>query len=220
MAIGLVGKKCGMTRVFTPEGASLPVTVVHVEPNRVVQIKTNATDGYCSVQVTTGQRKTSKLSRPMSGHYAKNNVAPGRGLWEFDVAESEINKDTFKPGSEFTVDLFSEGQWVDVAGTTRGKGFAGVIKKYHFHMQDATHGNSLLHRAPGSIGQRQTPGRVPKGKKMCGHLGDARRTIQNQKIIKIDKDKQLILIQGAVPGAPDGTVFILPSIKKPHKSKE
>ncbi len=219
MAIGLVGKKCGMTRVFTPEGVSLPVTVVHVEPNRVVQVKTKENDGYSSIQVTMGQRRISKLNKPQSGHYAKGNVAPGSGLWEFVAKEEEIGKSELKPGAELTVDLFSEGQWVDVAGTTRGKGFAGVIKRYHFCTQDATHGNSLSHRAQGSIGQRQTPGRVPKGKRMCGHLGDVRRTIQNQQIIKIDKDKHLILIQGAIPGSPDGVVFIMPSIKKRNKVK-
>lgn len=220
MTMGLVGKKCGMTRVFSPDGTSHPVTVVHVEPNRVVQLKRVDGDGYTAVQVTAGSVASKKVTKPMAGHYAKANVAPGRGLWEFRVNEAEITKHDLKSGSELTVDLFKDGQFVDVTGTTIGKGFAGVIKRHHFHSQDMTHGNSLSHRVPGSIGQRQTPGRVMKGKKMAGHLGDVRRTIQNQEVLRVDKERNLLLIKGAVPGAPDGTVFILPAVKQRNKTKE
>jgi large subunit ribosomal protein L3 len=211
MTVGLVGRKCGMTRVFTEDGTSIPVTVIEVLPNRVTQVKTLENDGYRAVQVTTGIRKRSKVSKPMAGHYAKANVEPGRGLWEFRIEEGK--DDSFTVGSELKVDIFSIDQLVDVIGVTKGKGYAGTIKRHHFAGQDATHGNSLSHRVPGSIGQRQSPGKVFKGKKMSGHLGDAQRTAQSQKIVRVDLDKNLILIRGAVPGAPGSDVIICPAVK-------
>jgi large subunit ribosomal protein L3 len=210
MTISLVGKKCGMTRVFTEDGTSIPVTVVEVLPNRITQIKTVENDGYIAVQVTAGTRKRSRVTKPAAGHFAKAGVEPGRGLWE---TCSEVPKDA-AIGSELKVDLFQVGQWVDVTGTSKGKGFAGTIKRHHFAGQDATHGNSLSHRVPGSIGQRQSPGKVFKGKKMSGHLGDKRRTIQNQQIVKIDVERNLILVRGVIPGAPGGHVVIKPAVKK------
>jgi large subunit ribosomal protein L3 len=209
MTLGLVGRKCGMTRVFTEDGLSIPVTVVEVLPNKITQVKTLENDGYQAVQVTTGIRKRSRVNKPNAGHFAKANVEPGRGLWEFRVE----TLDGMNVGSELKVDIFSEGQMVDVIGTTKGKGYGGVIKKWHFAAQDATHGNSLSHRAPGSIGQRQSPGRVFKGKKMAGHLGDVQRTILSQKIVKIDAERNLVLVRGAIPGAPDGDVIIRPAVK-------
>lgn len=213
MNIGLVGKKCGMTRVFSEDGISFPVTVVEVIPNRITQIKTVESDGYNAIQVTSGLRKRSNLNKPEAGHFAKAGVEPGFGLWEFRVD----NINDFLIGSELQVTLFTEGQFIDVTGTTRGKGFAGVIKKYNFSSQDATHGNSISHRAPGSIGQRQSPGKVFKGKKMCGHMGNVQRTVQTQQIIKIDVERNLILVRGAIPGAPGGTVVIRSAIKQKSK---
>jgi large subunit ribosomal protein L3 len=213
MAISLVGKKCGMTRVFTEDGASVPVTVLEILPNRITQIKTVENDGYQAVQVTTGKRKRSRVSKPAAGHFAKAGVEPGRGLWETtNDAPADIAL-----GGEFKVDLFTVGQWVDVTGTSKGKGFAGTIKRHHFAGQDATHGNSLSHRVPGSIGQRQSPGKVFKGKKMSGHLGNVRRTIQNQQIVRVDVERNLILVRGVVPGAPGGHVEIRPAVKKAQK---
>ncbi|HSW93571.1 MAG TPA: 50S ribosomal protein L3 [Gammaproteobacteria bacterium] len=211
MTVGLVGRKCGMTRVFTEDGVSIPVTVIEVLPNRVTQIKTVDSDGYNAIQVTTGTRKRSRVSKPMAGHYAKAGIEPGRGLWEFRVNNNEA--DAITVGAELKVDLFSIGQLVDVTGTTKGKGYAGTIKRHHFAGQDATHGNSLSHRVPGSIGQRQSPGKVFKGKKMSGHLGDKQRTIQLQKIVRLDLERSLILIRGAVPGAPGSDVIIRPAVK-------
>jgi len=207
--IGLVGKKCGMTRVFTEDGLSIPVTVVEVLPNRVTQIKTTETDGYQAIQVTTGARKRSRVTKPQAGHFAKAGVEPGVGLWEFRVDTLE----GFSLGSELKADRFAPGQYVDVTGTTKGKGFQGTIKRHHFAAQDATHGNSLSHRAPGSIGQRQSPGKVFKGKKMSGHMGDKQRTIMSQQVVRIDAERNLILIQGAVPGAPGSEVIIRPAVK-------
>jgi len=215
MSLGLVGKKCGMTRVFLEEGVSVPVTVVEVLPNTITQLKTLEIDGYQAIQVTTGTRKRSRVNKPAAGHYAKANVEPGRGLWEFRVE----NLEGVTVGNELKVDLFSEGQLVDVIGTTKGKGYGGVIKRWHFAAQDATHGNSLSHRAPGSIGQRQSPGRVFKGKKMAGHLGDVQRTVMSQRIVKIDKDRNLILVRGAIPGAPGGDVIIRPAVKHADKKE-
>ncbi len=209
MSLGLVGKKCGMTRVFTEDGSSIPVTVIEVLPNKITQIKTLERDGYQAIQVTTGKRKRSRVRKPAAGHFAKANVEPGRGLWEFRVD----NIEGFNLGSELKVDLFSEGQLIDVTGTTKGKGYGGVIKRWHFAAQDATHGNSLSHRAPGSIGQRQSPGKVFKGKKMAGHLGDDQRTILSQRIVKIDHERNLVLVKGAVPGATGGSVLIRAAIK-------
>lgn len=218
MAIGLLGRKCGMTRIFTEDGASIPVTVIEVEPNKVTQIKTVTTDGYSAVQVTTGKRKTSRVSKPLAGHYAKANVTAGRMLHEFRLQQAdEIGE--LKVGAELTVALFKDGQMVDVIGTSKGKGFAGVIKRHNFSSQDASHGNSLSHRAPGSIGQNQSPGKVFKGKKMAGHLGAKRCTIQNQEIVRVDNERNLLLIKGAIPGAPGGNVIVLSTKKYSRKEK-
>ncbi len=218
MAIGLVGRKCGMTQIYTDEGSVVPVTVIEALPNRVVQIKTNEIDGYNALQVTTGARRASRVTKAMAGHYAKASTEPGRGLWEF-LLEGQ-SADQFKPGSEFKVDLFQIGQMVDVTSTSKGKGFAGTVKRHHFATQDATHGNSLSHRVPGSIGQRQSPGRVFKGKRMSGQMGNKRCTIQSQKIVKIDLEKNLLLIKGVVPGAPGGEVIILPAARTKRPKKQ
>ena len=211
MAIGLIGKKAGMTRIFTEDGASIPVTVVEVDPNRVTQVRTDETDGYRAFQVTTGKRRASRVSKPMAGHYAKAGTEAGRGLWEFRLADGE--GDDIEVGKQLGVELFEAGQKVDVAGTTIGKGFAGGVKRHHFQMQDATHGNSLSHRAPGSIGQCQTPGRVFKGKKMAGHMGGVRRTTQNLEVVRVDTERNLLLIKGSVPGARGGDVVVTPAVK-------
>ena len=210
MTIGIVGRKSGMTRVFTDEGVSVPVTVVEVLPNRVTQIKELETDGYRAIQVTTGDRKASKVSKPAAGHYAKAGTAAGDGLWEFRLEGSE---ESFEVGSELTVERFEQGQIVDVAGRSKGKGFQGAVKRWNFSMQDATHGNSLSHRAPGSIGQCQTPGRVFKGKKMAGHMGAERVTTQGLEVGRVDSERNLLLIKGAVPGAPGGHVIVRPTVK-------
>jgi len=210
MTIGIVGRKSGMTRVFTDEGVSVPVTVVEVLPNRVTQIKDLETDGYRAIQVTTGDRKASRVSKPAAGHYAKAGTAAGDGLWEFRLDGSE---ETFEVGSELTVERFEQGQKVDVAGRSKGKGFQGAVKRWNFSMQDATHGNSLSHRAPGSIGQCHTPGRVFKGKKMAGHMGAERVTTQGLEVVRIDSERNLLLIKGAVPGAPGGHVIVRPTVK-------
>lgn len=211
MSIGLVGKKKGMTRVFTEDGSAVPVTVIEVTPNRVTQIRNEARDGYRAVQVTRGTRRASLVNRPNAGHYAQAGVEAGEGLWEFRLAEGE--GEDLAVGGEITVELFQDGQKVDVTGTSKGKGFAGAVKRHNFRMQDATHGNSLSHRAPGSIGQCQTPGRVFKGKKMAGHMGDERVTTQNLQVVRIDAERNLLLVRGAVPGAPGGHVFVRPSVK-------
>ncbi len=211
MTIGLVGRKCGMTRVFTEDGASLPVTVIEVTPNRVTQIKDIDNDGYGALQVTAGNRRAKLLNKAQAGHFAKAGVDAGRGLWEFrlDAGEGE----GLEVGSELKVDRFAVGQKVDARGCSIGKGFAGVVKRYNFHMQDATHGNSLSHRAPGSIGQNQTPGRVFKGKKMSGHMGNVTRTAQNLEIVRVDEERNLILLKGAVPGPKGGDVVLSPATK-------
>lgn len=211
MAIGLVGRKCGMTRVFTEEGISVPVTVIEVLPNRVAQVKTEETDGYRAVQVTTGSRKPSRVGKPQAGHFARVGVEPGQGLWEFRLEADEGGE--LAPGAEIKVDAFSDGQVVDVAGVTIGKGFAGTVKRHNFSMQDATHGNSVSHRAPGSIGQNQTPGRVFKGKPMSGHMGAVKATAQNLTVVRVDADRNLLLIKGAVPGARGGRVIVRPAAK-------
>ncbi len=211
MTIGLVGKKKGMTRVFAEDGTSVPVTVVEVNPNRVTQIRTVETDGYTAIQVTSGSRRTSLVNRPAAGHFAKAGVEAGDGLWEFRLSSEEMAE--LEVGAEITVSRFEAGQRVDVSGTSKGKGFAGAVKRHNFRMQDATHGNSLSHRAPGSIGQCQTPGRVFKGKKMAGHMGSERVTTQNLEVVRVDADRNLLLIRGAVPGAPGGHVFVRPSVK-------
>jgi large subunit ribosomal protein L3 len=205
-----------MMRLFTEEGQAVPVTVIAVEPNRVTQVKTVERDGYRALQVTTGERRASRITKPLAGHFAKNGVQAGRGLWEFRLADGE--GEGIAVGAELKADVFKVGQRVDVNGTTRGKGFAGTIKRHHFAKQDATHGNSLSHRAPGSIGQRQTPGRVFKGKRMAGHMGDVRRSAQNLEIVRIDAERNLLLIKGAIPGAPGGDVVIRPTVKMPRIS--
>jgi len=211
MAIGLIGKKAGMTRIFTEDGVSIPVTVVEVDPNRVTHVRTEDTDGYRAFQVTTGKRRESRVSKPMAGHYAKAGTEAGRGLWEFRLADGEGGD--IEVGKQLGVDVFENGQKVDVAGTTIGKGFAGGVKRHHFAMQDATHGCSISHRAPGSIGQCQTPGRVFKGKKMAGHMGAVRRTIQNLEVVRVDTERNLLLIKGSVPGAQGGDVIVTPAVK-------
>jgi len=204
-----------MTRIFGEDGASVPVTVLQIDSNRITQIKTVENDGYRSIQVTAGEKKASRVNKAMAGHYAAANVTAGRGLWEFRLDEGE--GENLSPGSELSVDIFSEGQVIDVQGRSIGKGFAGGIKRHNFHMQDATHGNSRSHRVLGSIGMNQTPGRVFKGKKMEGHLGDAVTTIQNLTIQAIDKERNLILVKGAVPGAKGGDVVITPAVKVKRK---
>jgi large subunit ribosomal protein L3 len=211
MAIGVIGRKCGMTRIFTEDGVAVPVTVVEVEPNRVAQVKTVDTDGYNALQVTVGNRRASRVIKSQAGHFAKAGVEAGRTLMEFRLADGE--GEGLQAGSEIKVDIFENGQIVDVSGTTIGKGFAGVIKRHHFRMQDATHGNSLSHRAHGSIGQNQTPGRVFKGKKMAGHMGNSNRTTQNLEIVRVDVERNLLLIKGAVPGSKGNDVVVLPAIK-------
>ncbi len=211
MTIGVVGRKCGMTRVFTESGESVPVTVIEVEANRITQLKTVESDGYTAVQVTVGERRANRVNKSMAGHYAKSNVAAGRGLWEFRADESELS--SLEVGGEIKVDMFSEGQKIDVAGTTIGKGFAGTVKRHNFAMKDATHGNSISHRTPGSIGQNQSPGKVFKGKKMSGQMGNVRRTAQTLDVVRVDVDRNLLLVKGSVPGAKGGNVFIRNAIK-------
>ena len=211
MAIGLVGRKVGMTRIFTEDGVSIPVTVVEVEANRVTQVKPLETDGYRALQVTTGVKKASRVNKPQAGHFAKAGVDAGRGLWEFRLNTDEGND--IEVGAELNVDVFTENTKVDVTGTSKGKGFAGVIKRYNFAMQDATHGNSISHRAPGSIGMCQTPGRVFKGKKMAGHMGAERVTVQRLDVVRVDAENGILLIKGAIPGAINGTVIVNPTVK-------
>ena len=215
MTIGVVGRKAGMTRIFTEEGASIPVTVIEVEPNRVTQVRTEEVDGYKAVQVTVGSRRASRVNKPLAGHFAKVRVEAGRGLWEFrlDGHEGEMPE----VGSEMRVDLFEAGQHVDVRGTSKGKGFQGGVKRHNFRTQDATHGNSLSHRAPGSIGQNQTPGRVFKGKRMAGHMGSVQRAAQNLEVVRVDAERNLLLVKGAVPGARGGDVIVTPAVKKAKK---
>jgi len=211
MTMGLVGRKCGMTRVFTEDGISIPVTVIEAQPNRITQVKTAETDGYRALQVTAGSKKASRVSKPEAGHFAAAKVEAGDLLQELRLGDGD--EGDFQPGGELSVDLFQEGQKVDVIGTTIGKGYAGTVKRHNFRTQDATHGNSLSHRAPGSIGQNQTPGRVFKGKKMSGHMGNVRRTAQNLEVVRVDAERNLILIKGSVPGHKGGSVFIRPAIK-------
>jgi len=206
-----------MTRIFTEAGDSVPVTVIEALPNRVTQLKTADSDGYRAVQVTVGSRKASRTARPQLGHYAKSEAEPGEGLWEFRLGEDEGAE--LAAGSELKVDQFADGQLIDVTGTTRGKGYAGTIKRHNFASQDASHGNSVSHRAPGSIGQNQSPGRVFKGKKMSGHMGDVRRTIPNLEVVRVDTDRNLILVKGGVPGAPGGRVIVRPATKASRKAE-
>lgn len=212
MTIGIVGRKCGMSRVFTENGESVPVSVIEVEANRVTQVKTRDNDGYDAIQVTTGSKRAALVNKPKAGHFAKAKTGAGRGLWEFRLNADDVGK--YQLGAEITADVvFSAGQIVDVSGVTRGKGFAGTIKRWNFSMGDATHGNSLSHRSPGSIGQRQTPGRVFKGKKMAGHMGNANETVQNLQVVRVDVERNLLLVRGAIPGAPGGDVVVRPASK-------
>ncbi len=207
--IGLVGKKMGMTRIFTEDGVSIPVTVIEIEANRVTQVKSLDTDGYRAVQVTTGSKKANRVTKPEAGHFAKAGVEAGRGLWEFRLEEGQ----EFAAGQEISVEIFADVKKVDVTGTSKGKGFAGTVKRWNFRTQDATHGNSLSHRVPGSIGQNQTPGKVFKGKKMAGHLGDERVTVQSLDVVRVDAERNLLLVKGAVPGATGGNLIVKPAVK-------
>ncbi len=209
--LGLVGRKAGMSRVFTEDGKSVPVTLIEATPNRITQIKTVEADGYSAVQVTAGVKRAALINKTGAGHYGRAKVEAGRGLWEFRVADDKLSD--FQVGGEIKADIFAEGQMVDVQGVTKGKGFQGTIKRWNFRMGDATHGNSLSHRAPGSIGQRQTPGRVFPGKKMSGHMGAEVQTTQNLRIVKVDAERGLIAVRGAVPGAPGGDVIVRPASK-------
>lgn len=211
MSIGVIGRKVGMTRIFEQDGKSIPVTVIEVEANRVTQIKTKDTDGYTAIQVTTGSKKASRLTKPEAGHFAKAGVEAGRGLWEFRIDDADIAN--YSVGSEVKVELFNEVKKVDVTGTSKGKGFAGSVKRWNFRTQDMTHGNSRSHRVPGSTGQNQTPGRVFKGKRMCGHLGNVNVTVQALEVVRVDAERNALLVKGAVPGAINGTVVVKPSVK-------
>jgi large subunit ribosomal protein L3 len=209
MAIGIVGVKKGMTRVFSEDGTSLPVTVIEVTPNRVIQRKTTDSDGYEAIQVAFGSIKASKVSKAVAGHYSKAEQEAGRGLYEFRCDTDEA----FAVGDSLSVTRFEVGQKIDVTGQSKGKGFAGVVKRHNFQMQDATHGNSISHRAPGSIGQCQSPGRVFKGKKMAGHMGAAQVTSQTLEVVRVDQENNLLLVKGAVPGAKGGNIVVKPSVK-------
>lgn len=210
-SLGIVGRKAGMTRVFTEDGKSIPVTLIEATPNRITQIKTQETDGYSAVQVAVGTRRASLVTRPVAGHLAKAKVEAGRGLWELRVEADKLGD--FTVGGEIKADIFEVGQKVDVQGVTKGKGFQGTIKRWNFTMGDATHGNSLSHRAPGSLGQRQTPGRVFPGKKMSGHMGAVTQSTQNLEVVRVDAERGLIAIRGAVPGAAGGDVIVRPASK-------
>ena len=208
--IGLIGRKVGMTRVFTEDGVSIPVTVIEIEANRVTQVKTLENDGYSAIQVTTGTKKASRVTKPEAGHFVKAGVEAGRGLWEF---RTEGESQEFTLGQEINVDIFTDVKKVDVTGTSKGKGFQGGVKRWNFRTQDATHGNSLSHRVLGSIGQNQTPGRVFKGKKMAGHLGAERVTVQSLEVVRVDAVRKLLLVKGAVPGATNSDVIVKPAVK-------
>jgi len=218
MAIGLIGRKTGMSRVFTDDGASVPVTILQVLPNRVTRIKTEESDGYSALQVTTGSVKPQRISKAVAGQYAAVSAEPGEGLFEFRVDSTDLAE--IEAGAELTVEHFAAGQIVDVTGTSIGKGYAGTVKRHNFATQDFTHGNSLAHRAPGSIGQNQTPGRVFKGKKMSGQMGNVRRTAQGLEVVKIDAERNLIAVKGAVPGSKGGRLIVKPTIKVSAKSSK
>ena len=211
MAIGLVGKKCGMTRIFTEAGESIPVTVVEVHANRITQVKNTDVDGYQAIHVTTGTRRDSRVTAAQKGHFAKAGVAAGRGVWEFRANDSDLEGREI--GGEILADLFEQGQIVDVTGQSKGKGFQGGVKRHNFSMQDATHGNSVSHRVLGSTGQNQSPGKVFKGKKMPGQMGNKRVTVQGLEVISVDVEKGLLVIKGAIPGATGGDVIVRPSVK-------
>lgn len=210
-SLGIVGRKAGMSRVFTEDGQSIPVTLIEATPNRITQVKTSETDGYSAVQVAVGSKRAVLVNKPEAGHLAKAKVEAGRGLWELRVADDQISG--FEVGGEIKADIFEVGQKVDVEGVTKGKGFQGTVKRWNFSMGDATHGNSLSHRTPGSIGQRQTPGRVFPGKKMAGHMGAVRQSTQNLEVVRVDAERGLIAVKGAVPGAPGGDVIVRPASK-------
>ncbi len=211
MTIGLVGRKVGMTRVFTEDGVSVPVTVIEVEANRVTQVKSLESDGYVAIQVTTGEKKANRVNKADAGHFAKAGVDAGRGLWEFRLNESEVAD--IAVGAELNVGVFTDVKKVDVTGTSKGKGFAGTVKRWNFRTQDMTHGNSRSHRVPGSIGQNQSPGKVFKGKKMAGHLGNERVTVQSLEVVRVDVERNLLLVKGAVPGATNGDLIVKPAVK-------
>ena len=211
MTIGVVGRKAGMTRIFTEDGVSIPVSVVEVLPNRITQIKTTDTDGYQAIQVTTGSRRASRVSKPMAGHFAKAGVESGRGLWEFRLGGDEASE--MEVGGEINVSIFEDGQKIDVTGRSIGKGFQGGIKRHNFSTQDMSHGNSISHRSNGSIGMCQTPGRVIKGKKMSGHMGDVKTTTQSLELVRVDAERGLLLIKGSIPGAKGGDVVVKPAVK-------
>jgi large subunit ribosomal protein L3 len=211
MSVGLVGRKVGMTRIFTDDGASVPVTVLDVSNNRITQIKTEATDGYNAIQVTFGSRRNSRVNKPQAGHFAKAGVEAGEGMREFAVAADKVAE--YQPGGSVSVEIFQPGQMVDVSGVTQGKGFAGVIKRHHFKSQRASHGNSRSHNVPGSIGMAQDPGRVFPGKRMAGHLGNVNRTVQNLEVARVDAARGLLLVKGAVPGSKGGEVLVRPAVK-------
>ena len=215
MTIGVIGRKAGMTRIFTEEGATIPVTVIEVQPNRICQVKSVAIDGYRAVQVTAGERKASRVDKPMAGHFSKAGVVAGDGLRELRLTDDE--GEDWAVGQELTVSIFETGQKVDVRGITKGRGFAGGIRRHHFRGQDSTHGNSLSHRAPGSIGQCQTPGRVFKGKRMAGHLGNVNRCQQNLEVVRVDPERNLLLVKGGVPGPAGGRLMVTPSVKQSSK---
>ena len=228
--LGIVGQKCGMSRVFKDTGEAIPVTIISALPNHVTQLKTLAQDGYSAVQVTMGVKRTNLVNKPLRAHFKKAHVEPGLGLWELRPNENVLNlekavidaaiQEQYPVGTTLTVERFTKDQAVDVVGTTKGKGFAGVVKRHNFRTQDATHGNSLSHRAPGSIGQNQTPGRVFKGKKMAGHLGNERQSTLNLTIVKVDAERSLLYVKGAVPGAPGGIVMLKPSVKSKAASSK
>lgn len=211
MTLGLIGRKCGMSRLFNEQGASIPVTLIEVKPHYVTQVKNLENDGYIALQVTTGSKKRSHVNKPDAGHFAKANVEPGVGLWEFPISENDLAN--YALGASYHLDILKEGDKVDVSGVTKGKGFAGTVKRHHFRTQDMSHGNSRSHRVPGSIGQNQTPGRVFKGKKMSGHLGVDNRTIQGLDVVKVDKDQNLLIVKGSVPGAETGLLVITSTVK-------
>lgn len=206
---GLVGKKKGMTRIFTEDGVSIPVTVIEIEANRITQIKDLLNDGYLAIQVTTGKKKANRVNKPKAGHFAKAGVEAGYGLWEFLINGDE----GYSVGQSISVDFFNDIKKVDVTGTSKGKGFAGTVKRWNFRTQDATHGNSLSHRVPGSIGQNQTPGKVFKGKKMAGQLGNERVTVQSLDVVRVDVERNLLLVKGAVPGATGSVLIVKPAVK-------
>ncbi len=211
MTIGLIGRKAGMTRVFVDSGESIPVTVIEVLPNRITRVRTAEADGYTAIQVTAGVTKANRLSKAEAGHFAAAGVEPGRGLWEFRAEVADLAN--LKAGDSITVERFAPGQKIDVTGVSRGKGYQGAIKRWNFSMQDATHGNSRAHRAPGSIGQRQSPGRVFKGKKMAGHMGNEQVTVQSLEVVRVDAERNLLLVKGAVPGAPGNDLIVCPAVK-------